>query len=136
MRFRIIGRSVTLGLTLLNALFAAVWLLHDGPSLSAAEPLPVLRGRALEIVDDQGRVRASITIHGPSKVDGVEYPETVLLRLTDPTIGPAVKITASPNGSALGLSDDADGGIQLYARDTSSVIRITGKDGIQRMINP
>lgn len=123
-------------LTLLNAVFGIAWLLSDSPSHPSTEPLPVLRGSALEIVDDRGRVRASITIHGPTTVDGAEYPETVLLRLTDPTIGPAVKITASPNGSALGLSDDAEGGIHLYARDTSSIIRIVGKNGSQRTIKP
>ena len=42
----------------------------------------VLRGRGLEITDDEGRVRASIKLHPASVLpDGTAYPETVLLRL-------------------------------------------------------
>src|SRR3954469_7764501 len=42
----------------------------------------VLRGRGLEITDDEGRVRASIKLHPASVLpDGTTYPETVLLRL-------------------------------------------------------
>ncbi|HEY0730110.1 MAG TPA: hypothetical protein VGD38_18635, partial [Pyrinomonadaceae bacterium] len=68
---------------------------------------PVLRGRALEIVDTQGRVRASISVQPAVTVDSKFYPETVLLRLTDPKNGPVVKLQAAENGSALGMSDDA-----------------------------
>ena len=39
----------------------------------------VLRGRALEITDEEGRVRASIQLHPASVLpDGTTYPETVL----------------------------------------------------------
>src|SRR5437899_5966767 len=69
---------------------------------------PVLRGRALEIVDEQGRVRASISVFFFQAEDGIRDPETVLFRMTDPTSGPVVKLTAAANGSALGLSDDAN----------------------------
>jgi hypothetical protein len=48
----------------------------------------VLRGRALEILDDHGRVRAMIKVFPPSPAakmpDGTTgYPETVLLWLVD-----------------------------------------------------
>jgi hypothetical protein len=54
---------------------------------------PVLRGRELEIVDDRGRVRASIRIQPADPTvrmpDGtIGYPETVLLRLIDSRGGP------------------------------------------------
>src|SRR5215510_6671922 len=39
----------------------------------------VLRARALEIVDDQGRTRAAINLHAATAA----YPETVILRLID-----------------------------------------------------
>src|ERR1700730_12332571 len=45
---------------------------------------PVLRGRALEIVDDQGRVRASIKVQPATMANGKPYPENVILRLIDP----------------------------------------------------
>src|SRR5437868_8845891 len=55
----------------------------SNPTSSVA---PVLRGSALEIVDDQGRVRASIKLHPADPnfkmPDGkVGYPETVMFRL-------------------------------------------------------
>ena len=44
----------------------------------------VLRGRALEIADDEGRIRASVKVQPASVLpDGTTYPETVLLRLID-----------------------------------------------------
>jgi hypothetical protein len=129
----------TLGLTLLNlALLALLVLSQVGTALGKQSVPPVLRGRALEIVDNQGRVRANILIHGPETVNGVTYPENVLFRLVDPTGGPLVKLTAAPNGSALGLSDglSGNGGVQLYARDTASFVRIVDKSGRAQMLKP
>jgi hypothetical protein len=68
---------------------------------------PVLRGRGLEIVDDRGRVRASITILPADPAvkmpDGtMGYPETVLLRLINSKGGPNVKLGATERGAGLG----------------------------------
>jgi hypothetical protein len=42
----------------------------------------VLRARGIEIIDDEGKVRASIKLHPASVLpDGTTFPETVLLRL-------------------------------------------------------
>lgn len=129
------SQRLGIGLTLLNAALLLVLLGSQFRSLSAGQAVqPVIRGRALEIVDDQGRVRAQILVHGPETVNGVRYPETVLFRMADPTSGPV--LTASANGSALGLSDDADGGIQLYARDTASFVRVVDKHGRERIVRP
>ena len=128
---------IATGLASLNAVLLAFLLAGQARSASASqEALPVLRGSALEIVDRQGRVRASISVQPPSVVDGKQYPETVLLRLTDPAHGPLVKLTASNNGSALGLSDDADGGLQLFGRDTGSFVRVTDRKGRVRSTWP
>ncbi len=99
---------------------------------------PVLRGRALEIVDDQGRVRASITVFPPTTVDSREYPETVLLRLADPKSGPVVKLEASEEGSALGLSDDSEqGGVRLMAKKhTGTFVQVTNQDGKEQFVRP
>ena len=57
---------------------------------------PVLRGRALEIVDEQGRVRASLNVLPEGKSpNGDVYAETVLLRLITERGRPSVKICAS-----------------------------------------
>src|SRR2546427_10879634 len=61
----------------------------EARGVGADSVAPVLRGRQLEILDDQGRVRASIKIHPgdpnfkmPNGKTG--YPETVMFRLIDP----------------------------------------------------
>lgn len=128
-------QRVAFAITVLNLMLMVFLLAQLRPS-TANEIAPVLRGRALEIVDSQGRVRASISIHGPETVNQKLYPETVLLRLTDPKSGPVVKLTAAANGSALGLSDDANGGIQLFARDTGSFVKVVDKKGKEQLLQP
>ncbi len=103
---------------------------------------PVLRGRALEIVDDQGRVRASITLHPadphvkmPSGKTG--YPETVMLRLIDPKGRPEVKLGASEQGGGLGLVGATDSThIVLEAEGADSSLKLINKDGRQQLITP
>lgn len=97
---------------------------------------PILRGSALEIVDDQGRVRAQIAVHGSSIVGGKRYPEAVLFRLIDPTSGPVVKIGAAINGGAIGLTDGADRGVQIFAHDTGSLVRIVDRSGREKIMRP
>jgi len=126
-----------IGLTVMNAALVVIVAGGHVNSAGAAPQVPaVLRARGLEIVDERGRIRAQILVHGPETVNGIRYPETVLFRLADPTSGPVVKLTASANGSALGLSDDANGGVQLYARDTASFVRVVDKSGRSTVVKP
>ena len=130
---------LALGLTLLNLALLGVLILSRATAAFGSQGVaPVLRGRALEIVDDQGRVRANILIHGPEQVNSQTYPETVLFRLIDPEAGPVVKLTAAANGSALGLSDGHSqaGGVQLYARDTASFVRVVDRSGRRQVLKP
>ena len=128
-------QRIALALTLIN-LGLMIFLLAQSRRVAADDVAPVLRGRALEIVDAQGRIRAQILVHGPETVNNKLYPETVLFRMADPKSGPVVKLTAAANGAALGLSDDADGGIQLYARDTGSFVKVVDKSGKQQILKP
>lgn len=126
-----------IGLTVMNA--ALLLIVADGqvkPAGAAPQVPAVLRARALEIVDEQGRLRANILVGGPDTVNGVRYPETVLFRLIDPTSGPVVKLTAAANGAALGLSDGRQGGVQLYARDTASFVSVVDKSGRLTVLKP
>jgi hypothetical protein len=67
----------------------------------------VLRGRALEITDDEGRIRASIKLYPASVLpDGATYPETVLLRLVNSQGRPNVN-SRPRDGSALVLGGDS-----------------------------
>ncbi len=125
-----------IALTLIN-LALLTFLVAQNRKAEAQNVAPVLRGRALEIVDDQGRIRAQILVHGPEKVGEKLYPETVLFRMTDPKSGPVVKLTASEKGAALGLSDDSQGGVQLYARgDKGSFLKVVSSEGKEQVIKP
>lgn len=128
-------QRIAIALTVIN-LCLTVFLLAQLRQARAAEDAPVLRGRALEIVDTNGRIRASITVEKPVTVGSNFYPETVLLRLSDPKNGPVVKLTATEKGSALGMTDDADGGLLLSARDTGSYVKVTDKRGREQVLKP
>ena len=129
-------QRIAFGLTIINLLLL-IFLLAQIRRATAQDVLPVLRGRALEIVDSQGRVRAEILVHGPETVGGKLYPETVLFRMADQNRRPVVKFTAAENGSALGLSDDSQGRVQLNAKsDTGNFVKVVNKDGRQQVLKP
>jgi hypothetical protein len=88
----------------------------------------VLRGRALEIVDEEGRTRAAINVH-PANQAG-SYPETAILRLIDQNGRPSVKLSTSEQGGALALVSDVQGTyVQLSGRGV-----IVTKDGQHQTI--
>jgi len=103
---------------------------------------PVLRGRALEIVDDRGRVRASLTIvPADPKVkmpDGtLGYPETVLLRLITSKGRPNVKIAATERGSGQLLGGESDPThVQILAEGSSTTLRLSNQDGKVQVVKP
>ncbi len=126
----------TIALTLLN-LTLLIFLVAQSRKAEAQNAAPMLRGRGLEIVDGQGRVRASITVEPPVTMDSRTYPETVLLRLTDPKSGPVVKIIATEEGSAIGLSDDADGGVQVSStKRKGNFLKVVSREGREQIIKP
>jgi hypothetical protein len=98
----------------------------------------VLRGRALEITDDEGRIRASIKVYPASVLpDGSTYPESVLLRLINSQGTPNVKLAATEDGSALVLGGaDNPTHVQILARGTTTSLKLTNKDGRQQLITP
>jgi hypothetical protein len=110
-------QHVLVALTALNLALAAFNLADARPSRADAAP-GMLRGRGLEIVDDHGRVRATLSVlPGDPKFrmpDGtVGYPETVLLRLIDQHGRPNIKIGASEKGGGVGVGGERD---PTYAR--------------------
>lgn len=94
-----------------------VWTNADGS---------VLRGRSLEIVDDQGRVRAAINLFPETN----SYPETELFRLIDQNGRPSVKLGTSERGGGLALVSDSEG---TYVQLSGNGLKVT-KDGQQQMI--
>ena len=108
---------------------------------AAASDVPdVIRARALEIVDDRGQVRASLTVHPEDpKVQwkGKPYPETVLLRLISPDGRPNVKLGASKSGAGLLIGGESDPTyVQVIAEGGESSVKLINKDGMERLIKP
>lgn len=132
-------QRLLIALTVVNlGLLMFLLLPHIGPAL-ANSAAPVVRGRALEIVDDQGRVRASIKVQPAEtfKPTGKKYPETVILRLIDPNGRPEVKIVASEQGAGLSFVGDSDATqVLLEADGTDSSLKLTNKDGRQQLVKP
>ena len=133
-------QRLAIALTVINLLILMSVLSHVGPA-TASEVAPVLRGRALEIVDAHGKLRAQIIVYPASTMkDGQKYPETVLFRLIDPNGRPAVKIGASEDGSGISLAGDSArrewSGVQILAKGAGSSLKLTNKDGREQLIKP
>jgi hypothetical protein len=109
-------------------------------TVAAEAVAPVLRGRALQIVDDQGRVRASIQVLPAStRQNGELSVETVLLRLITEKGRPSVKIAASEQGAGMALtgpSNTKDTYVQLKAEGTASSVKLKNEDGREQIIKP
>jgi hypothetical protein len=133
-------------LTLVNFGFVVFLVLHRIGPVEAGSPVSVLRGSGLEIVDAEGKVRASIQIvpEGPARMadgsvakDGKIYPETVLFRLIRPDGRPSVKISTSEQGSGLTLGGGIDPTyIVLNAEGGAPSLSLTNKDGRQQLVKP
>jgi hypothetical protein len=98
----------------------------------------VLRSRALEITDDEGRIRASIRTYPASVLpDGTTYPETVPLRLINSQGAPNVKLAAAEDSSTLALGGESDPThVQIGARGPTTSLKLTSKDGRQQLVTP
>jgi hypothetical protein len=132
-------QRLTIILTAFNLILLTFALAQLRPAI-AQGVAPVLRARALEIVDDQGRVRAQIkvlpaqpTLKMPDGTTG--YPEAVQLRLISSENSPNVKLVTTEDGSGLVLGSEK-GHTQLLSRGVDQFIKIVTKDGRERTIKP
>jgi hypothetical protein len=136
---KIMNQRLLIALTLLNLGLLLFLLLPRLAPARADNEVPVLRGRALEIVDDRGRVRASIKVHAAETfaATGKKYPETVMLRLIDPNGRPEVKMGASVDGAGLGLVGESDTTqVLLQAEGSESSLMLKNRDGTERRFSP
>ena len=119
-------------LTILNLGLVSCQLLPARRAVAADGAAPVLRGRALEIVDDRGKVRASIQVLPPDRsgllVNGKPPAETVILRLIDPNGKPTVKVAASVNGGGLSMTGEADDIHVILGAGAESSLKLRNKD--------
>jgi hypothetical protein len=131
-------------LTVLNALLLVFSLGQTRAVVAegADRPAPVLRGRALELVDDSGRVRASISVLPADPTfkmpDGTTgYPETVLLRLITSKGRPNVKLAATERGAGLLIGGESDPTyVQVLAEGPSTTVKLSNGDGREQLIKP
>jgi hypothetical protein len=123
-------------LTILNLALVSALLLQTRTTF-AQSAAPVLRGKGLEIVDNQGRVRASITVLPQSTANKEPFPDTVILRLIDPNGKPVVKLAGSERGSVLGLLGDSEPTYaRIEAQGATTFVKLTNKDGHEQTIKP
>ncbi len=125
---------LTIVLTAVNLLLLLLTLALAGRP-AAETTAAVLRGRALELVDDRGQVRSRLT---------VEPSGEVVLRLLDKHGTIRVKLGAGEDGSGLVLLDEVtEPAVHVIARrtgtserPTTTSITLKGADGQPRVIKP
>ena len=126
-------QRIAVGITVVNLVLLVLLLAQMRPA-TAQEVAPVLRGRGLEIVDEQGRLRASIT----------NYSDVVVFRLHDRNGKPTVKLdtheagfNAGPKGSGLGLLGDSDDTQAFIGTEgPTSKVGLKNRNGERQEVKP
>ena len=134
-------QRLLIALTAVNLGVLCYQSIRPQPGVAAPAGAPaVIRGRALEIVDDQGRVRASLSVlpEDPKVIwNGKPYPETVLLRLMSPEGRPNVKLGATKLGSGLLIGGESNPThIQVLSEGGETTLKLINGDGVERLIKP
>jgi len=133
------AQRLLIALTVVNLALLIFTLARIRPAIAGDVP-PVLRGRALQIVDERGRVRASLEVlPATTQPNGETYPETVLLRLITEQGRPSVKISASEQAAGVSLagpSNTKDTYVILEAKGTASSLRLRNEDGREQTVKP
>lgn len=125
-----------------NIALLAFALFHTTFSAAGAGPLPILRGRGLEIVDERGQTRATISVipadpnfKMPDGTTG--SPETVLIRLINGKGRPVVKIEATDAGAAVAAyGEDDPTHAALTAKGTKAALHLINKSGPEHVVQP
>ena len=112
-------------LTVINVVILIVALVQTR-SIAVQTVPSVLRARAIELVDERGKVRAQLN---------VESNEEVVFRMRDAKGTIRVKLGANEDGSGLVLLDDrTEPTVQIRANRVGPSVKLTGKDGQERVI--
>src|SRR3954470_5393702 len=134
------NQRLLVALTVLNLALLTFQVVRPRIAL-AQEPAQVLRGRALEIVDDHGKVRAELRVFPPDPKhklpNGDPYPETVLLRLIAPNGRPSVKLATDLRGGGLYLGGAEDPTMVKLGADGAEVeLKLVNKDRTEKIVKP
>ena len=134
------SRQIIIVLVAIN-LATMTFVLTQDKSRAADANASVLRGTALELVDEHGKVRAELKVL-PAQPDfkmpdgSVGYPEAVQLRLFTSKGAPNVKLAAIEDGSALVLGGEK-GYVQILSRSKEDpFVKIVTKDGREKVFKP
>jgi hypothetical protein len=118
---------LVVALTVINVVLLLFVLAQNGATARQTVP-QVLRVQALEVVDNNGQVRAQLN---------VESNGEAVFRLRDTTGTIRVKLGASAEGSGLVLLDDAtEPGVHILTKRSGTSLTLTGKGGAKRVIEP
>jgi hypothetical protein len=121
-------QRLAVALAAVNLAFLVLLLLRGG-SVAAQDVAPVLRAGRFELVDERGRVRASIRAESE--------PDATVLRLMDESGTIRMKLAADANGSGLVLLDDrTELGVQIGARESGSFVKLVDRDGREQVVKP
>jgi hypothetical protein len=108
-----------IAITLLNGAFTLLSVSQVQHANAAGDGAGVLRGRGLEIVDESGRVRASIKVHpADPKVrmpDGTTQTDSAVFRLINPDGRPGVKLGTSENNAGIAFIARQGDYLQVFA---------------------
>lgn len=121
------ARRLIIALTSINTAVLALLLIRSASLFAASDPETV-RARAIELVDQHGRVRAQLN---------VEPNGEAVLRLRDAKGEVRVKLGADGDGSGLLLLDGAtEPRIHMLAKDNGTSVTLMSRDGQRRVITP
>lgn len=119
---------LAVALTVINLILLIVVIAQS--RMTANQTIPeVLRVRAFELIDENGRVRAQLNID--------ETNGEVIFRLRDEKETIRVKLGASEEGSGLLLINDlTEPGVHLLAKQDDTSLTLTDHSGAEQVIKP
>jgi hypothetical protein len=122
------SNRLAIALTVINLILLIIVIAQS--RMIANQTIPeVLRVRAFELVDENGRVRAQLNID--------ETNGEVIFRLRDEKETIRVKLGASEEGSGLLLINNlTEPGVHLMAKQDDTSLTITNQSGAEQVIKP
>ena len=118
-------QRIAIVFSVLNLLLL-LFLLVQVPSTTQQSITPVVRTRAFELVDENGKIRAQFN---------VEKTGEVVFRLRDAKGTIRTKFSASEDGSGLSLMDDrTDATVQIRAIESGASIILIDRNGKEQVI--
>ncbi len=118
-------QRIAIVFSVLNLLLL-LFLLVQVPSTAQQSITPVVRTRAFELVDENGKIRAQFN---------VEKTGEVVFRLRDAKGTIRTKFSASEDGSGLSLMDDrTDATVQIRAIESGASIILIDRNGKEQVI--